>query len=320
MNITVAPAKPKVSVVMPVYNGEKYLQEAIDSILVQTFEDFEFVIINDGSTDRSREIIESYNDARIRLINQENRKLVSALNRGVAESRAELIARQDADDISLPQRLEREAEFLEAHPEVALLGSSFEVIDGGGRVMGTNFSPVRDIDIRQEIFLRSPFGHGTVMMRKRVLDEVGGYRADFRHNEDFDLWGRILASHRAANLPEALYRWRLNPDGICHQNTKAQSEDTRRILDSFWRERPFPCLTLGEVVRGSRYYRKLRSRLQPELHRHYLNVQGHLGLLLIQHGKVGAAFSSLAGGILADPLVAAYCGARAIKRTLAQAR
>jgi glycosyltransferase involved in cell wall biosynthesis len=124
--------EPLISVVMPVYNAAQYLREAIDSILNQTFRDFEFIIINDGSTDRSLEIIQSYNDDRIRLINQKNTGLAKALNNGIAIAKSDFIARMDADDISIPERLTSQFSFLESNVDVVAVGSNAEVIDKEG--------------------------------------------------------------------------------------------------------------------------------------------------------------------------------------------
>ena len=168
---------PMVSVVMAVYNEELYLQQAIESILNQSLDDFEFVIVNDGSTDRSAEIIRSYNDSRIRLLNQENRGLTRSLNRGIKEARGGMIARMDADDISEPKRLEMQVEFLEANPDYVLVGTNVWIMTDDGEIIRKSNYPVNDEGVRQVLLHTdySPFCHSSVMFRKDAAMKCGLY-------------------------------------------------------------------------------------------------------------------------------------------------
>ena len=204
---------PRITVALSVYNGERFLAEAIDSVLAQSFEDFEFLILDDGSQDSTRTIILDHaaRDARIRPILRENRGLVASLNQLLTEARAPLVARMDADDICLPERFARQVAYLDAHPAVGVLGTWTEDIDESGAP-----HPVvtRDHPCTHEAFLAAVehglplLCHPAVTYRRDVVLSVGGYHGAFKHCEDLDLWLRLAAVTRIANLPERLLRYR----------------------------------------------------------------------------------------------------------------
>jgi len=211
---------PKISVVMSVYNGEKHLRGSIESILNQTFTDFEFIIVNDGSTDASLEIIKSYDDARIRTINNEkNIGLTKSLNKATKKARGEYIARQDADDISLPNRLELQLEFLEKHPDVALLGTGIYVIDEKGdkiekRIMHPN--------PKKSLLKGNRFIHGSVMLRRSVIDELGAYNETLKYSQDYELWLRMSKKYDVRNVTAPLYKLRMHKGSILSKNIEEQ--------------------------------------------------------------------------------------------------
>ena len=204
---------PQVSVVMPVYNGEKYLAEAIESILAQTFTDFEFIIVDDGSTDCSADIIRGYakRDSRIQCIwLGENVGGGAARNRGIARGKGPYIASMDCDDVSLPQRLERQVAYLEANPGIGLLGTHARVVDAAMKPLGLTSQPVKHALIALNIFLGGPFTHSTTIFRRRYIEAVGGYSPKWIYAQDIELYCRLLAETdiRFANLPEALNLYR----------------------------------------------------------------------------------------------------------------
>jgi glycosyltransferase involved in cell wall biosynthesis len=215
---------PKVSVVMSVYNGEKYLKEAIDSILSQTFKDFEFIIINDGSTDNSLKIIKSYKDPRIVLISRKNKGLVASLNEGIKKAKGEYIARQDADDISKKNRLKKEMHAIDCYDNVALLGSSMQVMDMRGRILHAHYVLTEDPELRAELLVRSPFAHGSVIYKKEFAIDAGLYRESHWPAEDYDLWLRISKYGKLLNFHEPLYIYRENEAGISSLNSKTQNK------------------------------------------------------------------------------------------------
>jgi glycosyltransferase involved in cell wall biosynthesis len=219
---------PLISVCMPVYNAERYIEEAIESILGQTFSDFEFLIMDDGSADRTLAILERYatQDARIRLSRRLNAGLVPCLNEMLHQARGELIARMDADDIALPERFARQVEFLRSHPEVDVVGGAQEHIDSKGRLL-TVYHDFQEHEEIQECGMRGscPINHPSVMMRRKAVLAVGGYRAEMTA-EDLDLWLRMGECGRLANLPDVVTRYRL------HKSSLSASRHAQ-VLESF---------------------------------------------------------------------------------------
>lgn len=211
---------------MAVYNGERYLREAINSILDQTFRDFEFVIIDDGSSDGTQDILRSYDDPRIQvLVNERNIGLTRSLNRGLKRARGEFIARQDADDISEPKRFERQVAFLDAQPEVALLGTSYTLMHPQGTCHERIRLPCDHLELCWELFIYCPFVHSAVMIRREPLfNHVGLYDEKYAYSQDYDLWCRIADCLRVANLSEFLVRYRMHPGSMTSTYSHANSE------------------------------------------------------------------------------------------------
>lgn len=202
---------PAVSVVISVYNGLPYLEEAIESILRQTFENFEFIIINDGSSDGSKEVLERLagQDGRIRLVHQKNLGLPAALNRGIGMAGGKYIARMDADDISLAGRLQHQVDFLNEHPEVGVLGTQIsEINDEGTEHPNGWLLPTTPGFTAWRTLFRCCICHPSVMMRRHILSKVGGYDVSLRVAQDFDLWTRLILHTGLQNLPEVLFKRR----------------------------------------------------------------------------------------------------------------
>jgi glycosyltransferase involved in cell wall biosynthesis len=198
---------PKVSILMSVYNGEAHLQEAIDSLLEQTFRDFEFVILDDGSTDSSSQMLAAYaeQDSRIVLVrNEENLGLVRSLNKGLTLVRGEYIARQDADDVSLSNRLELQTRFLDSHPEVGALGTAVKIINEQGITIKEDRFPAEHEQLQAYLFISNQLHHSTMMVRQSLMQELGGYDETMLHAEDYDLWWRLSCRSRLATLPDLL--------------------------------------------------------------------------------------------------------------------
>jgi len=203
---------PEVTVLLPVFNGMRHVGAAIESILAQTYRDFELLIVDDGSSDRSLEIVRSYRDARIRvLVNEHNVGLPASLNRGLAESRCELIARQDADDLSRPDRLERQVAVMMRRPELALLGTQANAIDEGGRPLKAVDRPIDEVSIRWYGLFDNPFVHTSVMFRRALVwnDRERGYPL-LPYAEDYALWSHLMRHHAVANLADRLVTFRVS--------------------------------------------------------------------------------------------------------------
>ncbi|MGA9532815.1 MAG: glycosyltransferase [Anaerolineales bacterium] len=212
-----ANAVPRVSVVMSVYNGSVYLPEAIESILNQSYGGFEFEIIDDGSTDGTWEQLKAWaaRDDRIRLFrNEVNLGVASSLNVGLSHARGEYFARQDADDRSAPGRLAAQVAFLDANLRTGMLGTLPEFIDAAGAPLADpdQSIPVKNDEIQAELLDWNCLWHGSIMARRTILEDVGGYDPEFEESEDYDLWLRISERTQLANLPIPLYQYRVHPD------------------------------------------------------------------------------------------------------------
>ena len=203
-----------VSIILPVYNAQEYIAQAIESILSQSYEQFELILIDDGSTDSSLKIMQSYVDARIEIISRENRGLVESLNEGIQKARGKYIARMDADDISMPQRLEKQVVFMENSPEIGICGTAVMIF--GETIQEKVWRlPLEDNRIKAELLFSSALAHPTVMMRKSLLEEYQlSYDTGFRHAEDFELWTRFAEHTTLANLPEPLLKYRVLENSI----------------------------------------------------------------------------------------------------------
>lgn len=227
---------PCISVIMPVYNAEKYLQAAIESILAQDIADFEFIIINDGSSDKSDMIIRSFGDSRIRYFqNTINKGIVFSLNFGIMNSTGEYIARMDSDDISYPSRLRRQFDFLSRNNEYALCGTACEVIDKGGNKKYIIQPPSADQDIKVLLPFVNCFFHPTVMFRRSSVGSEP-YKAEYEYCEDHHLWTRISASYRVANIHHPLVKYRIHGKNISMTNRTSMFNVRKLMYDQQFNE------------------------------------------------------------------------------------
>jgi glycosyltransferase involved in cell wall biosynthesis len=219
---------PTVSVLMPVYNGARYLAEAVESILAQTFGDFEFVIVDDGSSDRSPQMLDEYarRDPRVRIVRRANTGIVGALNDAIAESKAPLIARMDADDVSLPERLEKQVAYLRDHDECVALGSRVTGIDPYGCVLFESEHKLAHEQIDSELLNGVGWAivHPVAMLRREAVQAVGGYRREWQWVEDLDLFLRLAETGKLANLPDHLLRYRQHTESINRTRAAEQAK------------------------------------------------------------------------------------------------
>lgn len=196
---------PKISVVMCAYNAEEWIERAVDSILNQSFDDFEFLIVDDGSTDGTSSILDEYErqDARVTVIRHENQGVPKSANKAIRRSSGEYIARMDADDESLPDRFEKQVKFLDAHPDYGMVGASRKIIEANG-IEREEYFPETDEEIKRYLPWGNPFNQISVMIRRDVLDEVGLYDEYFTYSSDYELWSRIATQYKAYNLQDVL--------------------------------------------------------------------------------------------------------------------
>jgi Glycosyltransferases involved in cell wall biogenesis len=246
---------PAISVAMSVYNGERFLAEAIESVLAQDFGDFEFLIVDDGSTDDSAQILNTYAnaDSRVRPVVRENRGLIASLNQLIALASAPIIARMDADDICRPDRFARQYAFLSANPEYGVVGSWSEDIGENGESLVRSGAdhPLT----HEELLVAIERGeqlicHPAAMYRRSVVQSIGCYHAAFRHCEDLDLWLRLASVTKMGNIPQRLLRYRRYPQQVSSRHATEQQIGTA-IAQAAWRERragrPDPTATLESL-------------------------------------------------------------------------
>ena len=218
-------APPTISVVLPMYNAEQYIAEAVASILSQTYQDFELIVVDDGSLDRSASIVRGFNDTRIFIVSMPHSGLVSALNCGISKSLGRYIARMDADDVAHPERFIRQVEYLDRCHNVHLLGTWFT--EFSDHTTFPRNPPSSDKLIKRQLFFNNQFGHGTVMIRRSILTQSGLYRPELFPAEDYDLWLRISEVADVANLPMSLYYWRKSNAQISQQMRYLALQRTR---------------------------------------------------------------------------------------------
>lgn len=209
-------APPLVSVILAVRNGGNDLPKAIDTVLGQTFTNFELIVVDNGSTDGTSAFLKSIGDPRLRVVYRADPGLAGSLNEGIANARGRYIGRQDHDDWALPSRMERQVQFLETHPDHALVGTRAEIWVGDAPSNRFHDHPADDAALRFELLFNNPFVHSSVMIRKSALDEVGFYTTDPARQppEDYELWSRLARRFRLANLPERLTIYREVPNSI----------------------------------------------------------------------------------------------------------
>ena len=222
---------PTLSVLMPVFNAERYLRAAIESILNQTFADFEFIILNDGSTDGSKEIILSYPDPRIRYVeNEKNLGLIQTLNKGVGLCKGKYIARMDADDISMPDRLKRQYRFMEKHPNVGVCGTWAKVIDATNTVQGKIVNQTYPSFVSIHLLFSVPLVHPSCLMRTAILQQHPYHPAPAA--EDYNLWCRLNGVTRIANIPAFLLYYRWHESNVSKEQNQVQEKNTIQIIRS----------------------------------------------------------------------------------------
>lgn len=296
---------PIVSVLMPVYNAERYVREAIESILAQTFGDFEFVLVDDGSTDGSTEILREYvrNDPRIVLLERERAGLTSALNRGLDSTTGEFVARMDADDISLPERLDLQVKFLRKTPEVVAVGGQAIAIDEDGDCIRELIKLVRHEEIDGRLLGRSPLARGSlihpsVTMRRSAVFQVGKYRPEFEPAEDRDLWLRLAEIGKLANIPDLVLKYRIHNRSVSHVRSAEQHAAAMRVIRAAHHRRG---LTLPERIEVW----SLAERPQSEIERakslalsaaragHYRTARKHAKRVLLRRPLASRAWKAL---------------------------
>lgn len=278
---------------MPVYNAEKFLREAIDSILRQTYENFELIIINDGSSDNSQQIIDRYAkwDNRIVSFQQANRGVVYTANKAIKMARGEYIARMDADDISLPDRLMQQVKILDNNPKTVLVCSSFEVFDETGTFRYRDIVPPSNSDLKRALYLRNPIANGSTLIRKRSLVAAGLFEDIFA--EDFNMWMKLAKLGDFEGTGTVLYRWRMNPDGLTLSNNSLSIEQGKKYIETLWKEESPSLTSREEIVLSIKNYKKTHRGKGMEFANTILTDLTQLSAKLVVHKRYADGFKQL---------------------------
>ncbi|TAH33727.1 glycosyltransferase family 2 protein [Candidatus Saccharibacteria bacterium] len=310
---------PKISVVMSVYNAQEYLDEAIISILDQSFRDFEFIIIDDGSTDRTNEIIRHYarQDSRVKIvIHKKNLGITKGLNTGFKMARGKYIARMDADDVSLRNRFLKQYVYMERHPDVVVVGALAAYINDASQIYGVEPFLLDDPEIRTEITLRNrQFRHGAVLIRQNVVNAMGKlYDTRAVHYEDFEYWPRLLKHGKGVNLPEVLYLYRKRYDSLTATKEPEMRQGTERVIARERATMNLPGFRVKEMLaayRTARTYGPASVDVRDEQLRTYLKWQYQLYLyelsgFYVERKDFFSALCSMAMAVLINPFRFAY--------------
>jgi glycosyltransferase involved in cell wall biosynthesis len=266
---------PLISVILPLYNAEKYIEESVRSILNQSFANFEFIIIDDGSTDNSAERIKRFSDSRIIFISQPNQGMAATLNNGIAMAKGEYLARQDADDISYPKRFEKQVKYLDQHPECALLGTWARIIPDVKFEERAHRHPSDNLLIKQFLLFDNPFVHSSVMIRKSYLQKTGFY--DISKSsliQDYDLWSRIARHYQVANIPEILVDYREVTSGISQTTVNAMKRVMEQSVENmqYYLGSPSPALEEISHLVKKKYYLLRRSVPFEKIKANFLSI------------------------------------------------
>lgn len=203
---------------MPVYNGQRYIKETIDSVLNQTYENFEYIIVDDGSTDGTKDIIKSFSDIRIRMIEINHGGIVKALNTGIENALGEYVVRIDADDVCMENRFKVLFDYMNKNTDVVICGSWATKIDEQGKPLGAlSYPPISHKEIKKYAKIHNPFIHPSVILRKDAILKAGGYK-NFKHTEDYELWTRILSIGKGYNISEPLIKYRIHLNQITRKS------------------------------------------------------------------------------------------------------
>ena len=277
---------PKVSVIMPVYNAERYLQASIDSILRQTYQDFEFIIVNDGSTDNSQVIIDHYAaiDNRIIAIKQSNKGVVSTANHAISLAKGEYISRTDADDVSFEHKIEDLLKCAEKNPKAIVICGSIEVIDERSEYVYRDLVPVRDADIRNAFYLRNPVPNGATLIKKTAIEAVGGYADVFA--EDCHMWIKLLQIGEFAGTGTFVYKWRMNPKGLTLSNNSMSIKKCKEYIEELWSTRLPVHTTRSDIRKTGSYYVGLSEKFGIEYKKIFMSDLSRLSVHLIKRGYV----------------------------------
>jgi glycosyltransferase involved in cell wall biosynthesis len=286
---------------MTVYNAASHLRASIESILGQTWEDLEFIVVDDGSTDESRAIIREYWDPRIRRLDLAHVGIVPALNHAIGAARGQYVARMDADDVSLPQRLARQVETLEADRTTVVAGCGYVEIDALGKQRSVVAPPTMDDDLRRRLRVRNPYAGGSVMMRQDALLSIGGYPQGFELAEDYEILHRLSAVGAMTSAPEILYQWRVHQPSTSQRRHVEMRASHQRVNGALWQVQPPAHRSHRAINDRVAYYERLAVGTRGVLVAQLLETECLLAVAILKRGRVAAGLRQLASLLLVRP-------------------
>lgn len=271
---------------MPVYNTEKYLKEALDSLIRQTYENFELIIINDGSTDGSQEIIDHYVklDKRLISIKQKNKGVVIASNKGASLAKGTYIMRTDSDDVSFDNKLLDLAAIAQSNPNAVLISGNIEVIDEDGLHVFRHLVSPFSADIKRAFFFRNPLPNGATLIKKTAFDQVGGYSDVFA--EDCDLWIKLLPYGDFLGTGTFVYKWRLNTNGLTLSNNSMSIQKEKEYTNRAWSIIEPALSSRSEIMKHNDYFLRRYPLIGVDYKLAYMNDLARVSIHLIKRGQV----------------------------------
>lgn len=287
--------KKFISVLLPVYNADQFLAETLDSLLRQTNKNFEVIAVNDGSKDSSLSILQEYaaRDDRIIVVDQKNQGLVKTLNLAASKANGEYLARIDADDIALPRRFELQLKAMEENPTRVLIAGGFDVMNEDGEILYHDAVPTENSDILHAMYSRNPLAHGSVLIRRSAFEEVGGYSEDCGPTEDYELWTRLSKIGEIHAVPETIFRWRVNPNGITSTKSDVMERHMKVNLDNFQKMHPYSYVSRSELLSIGARYIEMNSLYGIAMKEHVLRDLTDVSFVLIKQGHPGKAIRQL---------------------------
>lgn len=292
--------QPLVSVVMSVLNGQDYVRRAIDSILAQSFEDFELILVNDGSTDKTLSIMKSYKDERIIILDKKHQGLVPCLNDGISQARGVYIARHDADDSSMPERFAQQIDYLKAHPDCGAVTSFASLVDVDGNEKGIYEAPFLSADLKRRLYLGNTFVNGSSMIKRSLL-ETNPYVTTYGPTEDYALWTQLVSQTEFATIPQPLYRYQTHTGEITEFNSREDIKQTQNVNTALWDQKTFPASHWRELLKRGRYYKDYSRKHDSSVYNQYISDQIALSNVLIRHKYYRATWHTLIGLLALRP-------------------
>lgn len=281
--------KPFVSIILPVFNAEKYIAAAIFSVLAQDYENFELIVINDGSTDKTLSIVKriATKDSRIKVYSQKNQGFVYSVNRGFSLAKHNLIARIDADDEWMPHKLQQQVEVMIANPKAVLVGGSCELITPDNLHIASIFKQTRNQDIKRAMTITNDIVQAAALFRKDIVEKLGGFNQDYFPAEDYDLISRMMHEGDFILLPAPIYRYRIGHDSISFSGNEKQNDLIRQIADRNWQEAPPRLYTKKEIIDGYKYYCRVSNSTVASagLAEHFMYINMKIGFKMIRFGQ-----------------------------------